>query len=210
MSTIEEIKTHPAWEQSVKLTYKRDSSIMIMPTHLAKRKMSTTALLNKVEKTVKQQYKDRVRTRYDLGWREAYSFKVYFDFNDGTLYNELMTDFDNPFLEIVEIQTPKNEEHATLLRNIEVGQVVRDKLFWNKYKYSVRLTAPAKDTSFRTYDERQKYAEEARSYFDKNDKFQVEWNHVRVWTNDLDKIMLLRLGLPTDKCDIKEAVIVED
>ena len=210
MSTIEEIKTHPAWEQSVKLTYKRDSSIMIMPTHLAKRKMSTTALLNKVEKTVKQQYKDRVRTRYDLGWREAYSFKVYFDFNDGTLYNELMTDFDNPFLEIVEIQTPKNEEHATLLRNIEVGQVVRDKLFWNKYKYSVKLTAPAKDTSFRTYDERLKYAEEARAYFDKNDKYQEEWDCVRVWTNDLDKVMILRLGLPTDKCDIKEAVIVED
>jgi hypothetical protein len=126
------------------------------------------AVSNRVDKAYKRlATSDRVYAHPEVGnyWRYSYEYRHYITiyFNDGELLNDLKDQFKD---QITAIERPENEAHKeALLSGDKI--VIREKLFYNRYRFVMRLGRADRN--------------EITKWLDEN----LRKNKGRVWSHDM-------------------------
>jgi len=216
--------SHRAWTIQTKLCYGFDSCAYITTTKMLDRRcrsrnMQCSAMKNVILDLVKN-VKVVVSASY---YASDPVIRVYFNISDNqavdVLFNIVTKNTHN--YELVEVKTPRDQEHLDLINNKEITQVIRKQKYYNKYVYSVKIILTdmvrpiyAHTSTVRVrHSERMTRASEMTTWIRDaipDSKCSVWWDEIQLFTNDISALMMFRLTYDVKSCTIKEAILIEN
>lgn len=206
---MNKFKTHPAWSCSEKKKFNYDSSMTITITRLRERKGDHKKFIKKIKTEIADSMPNSKVTNGTLGYYNSTpALRVYFDSTDASTVDKIVdiVDENHYDLEVIEIKTPRDENHAQVIQDAEVTQVVRGKLFYGKYRYSVKMKMK-RGTIPGTWFERQ---QTFMSHFS-DCRIYSSWHDSVVFhTNSLEELMLFRMTYDVEKVEINEILLLDE
>lgn len=206
MSTNDILKQHPAWSFTEKRKHNRDSSMFITITRLRERKGGYRDYINHIKHVIKTDMPTAKVTGGTLGYYGSVPvIRVYFNIDDASCVSKLVDIVDaNPHdLEIVEVRTPRDSNHADVINNEEITQVIREKLYYGKFRYAVKMKT---NTRLSYFDRREAYNQAFSEY-----RVSADWyNHTTMHINSLEELMLYRMSNDVESVKITEVMLVDE
>ena len=196
-----------------KLCYGFDSVAFISTTKSSDRSTAASvygrcqALKSVLNKTMKN-----VKVVNQHSYYEGNSLRVYFNVSDKESCDALLniTSKNTHNFELLEVKTPKNQAHLDMIKNKEITQVIRKKIYYNKYVYSVKIIL---DDAVSRITERMDLVWDMQSWIDNaipDNSSSVWWDEIQLFTNDVTALMMFRLTFDVKSCTIKEAILLEN
>lgn len=196
-----------------KLCYGFDSVAFISTTKSSDRSTAASvygrcqALKSVLNKTMKN-----VKVVNQHSYHEGSSLRVYFNVSDKESCDALLniTSKNTHNFELLEVKTPKNQAHLDMIKNKEITQVIRKKIYYNKYVYSVKIIL---DDAVSRITERMDLVWDMQSWIDNaipDNSSSVWWDEIQLFTNDVTALMMFRLTFDVKSCTIKEAILLEN
>jgi len=220
-----ELLKHRAWSMQTKLCYGYDSVAYISTTKSYDR-LSGSSVYGRCQalKHVLNENMKKVKVVNNHGYySEGSSLRVYFNVSDNeacdVLLNIIAKNAHN--YELLEVKTPKNQDHLDMMNNKEITQVIRKHKYYKKYVYSVNIllenVEQQSSNSIRHTAGRQS-ARSNRSHdmqswlrnaMPPDVKYSVWWDKIQLFTNDISALMMFRLTFDVKSLAIKEAILIE-
>jgi len=208
-----EFLKHRTWKMQTKLCYGFDSVAFISTTKSSDRSTAASvygrcqALKSVLNKTMKN-----VKVVNQHSYHEGSSLRVYFNVSDKESCDALLniTSKNTHNFELLEVKTPKNQAHLDMIKNKEITQVIRKKIYYNKYVYSVKIIL---DDAVSRITERMDLVWDMQSWIDNaipDNSSSVWWDEIQLFTNDVTALMMFRLTFDVKSCTIKEAILLEN
>ena len=184
MSILNRLKNLPKWEPSISLYFRKYTcKIMLGP-------------FTDWEDTVHVDKPHRCKIQYVFN-KESDSYDVYNSVytDDLDLVSSLEANYDYK-----SIRTPANNEHAKLLQSSKDNKIIiRERLWYNKYRYRVEVYRNWREQGFKEENLKAAHDFINESFnFDITKKRSVmhynSYSVPNLYTNDLNSIMLLKLA----------------
>lgn len=201
MSLLKHLKSLPTWKPSRSLYFKKYTCKIELGPFTD---WTDSVTVDKPHRAKIQYIFNEDRDTYDV-YNTVYT-------SDLSLIMGLQQNYDYR-----DVYTPASEEHQKLLHTCKDNKVViRDKLWYNKYRYKVEVWRNWRDTGFKeeTLKEAHKFIQQS---FDFNQSKTRRMSHYNaysipsVFTNDLNSIMLLKLAYnDTLRVHISEVTTVDE
>ena len=206
---------HPAWAITEKKKFDRDSSMFVTVTRLRERKGNYLAFIKRAKAQIDKNMPSAKVTGGTVSfYQNVPMIRIYFDSNDASTVDKLVEFIDdNRYdLEIVDIRTPRDEKHIAVLNNKEVTQIVREKLFYDQYRYAAKVEMET--IGFASYAAQMDAIREANRYMYKNF---TDWRYSNgygceftIHMNNLEELMLFRMTFDIASVNVREVVLISE
>lgn len=136
--------------------------------------------------------------------------KLYFDCDDSDTVDMVYRYIkSHSYLAIASVNSPISEKHQIALRTLKTNQILREDLYWGKFRYSVYVCTPRTSVKTETYLEWTKRRGEILDrIMTQGDRWNFEFNGIRLFTNNIDMIAMEILGGEITRTEIKEVVLL--